>query len=117
MKTNLLLVITFWLAFLTTTLSLSSCTPDNLPAPEAIQHTINISNEGKPFEYWLGQIHYDSEGQDVRTTVDPGTQITLSAIVPVINGVAVSPNFQVYQDGRAVELKKVTLGFFWYEVK
>ena len=117
MKTNPLLVIIFWLAFITTTLSLSSCTPDSLPAPVAAQHTISISNEGKPFEYWLGQIHYDSEGQNIRVTLDPGTQITLSAIVPVINGVIFSPNFQVYQDGRAVELKKVTTGFFWYEVK
>ena len=78
---------------------------------------IQISNEGKPFEYWLNKVRYDSEGQGINVMVDSGTQITLSAIVPVINGVSISPNFKVYQDGRIVELKKVKIGLFWYEVK
>jgi hypothetical protein len=114
---NILLAFTLWVIFITMVLSLTSCTTDNIPPSVAIQRNIYISNQGKPFEYWLDQMHYDSDGQQVRVMVDLGTQITLSAIVPVIDGVPISPNFQVYQDDRLVELRKVTLGFFWYEVK
>ena len=119
MKQNIkdaLLVFAMWVVLFTTVLSMTSCTTDNIPPSVATQRNIHISNQGKPFEYWLDQMHYDSDGQQVRVMVDLGTQITLSAIVPVIEGVAISPNFQVYQDGRVVELKKVTAGFFWYEV-
>jgi len=80
------------------------------------QHTIKISNDGKPFEYWLYQAHYNSDGQEVEVSVNSGTQITMSAIVPVVNGVSVIPNFQVKQDGVVVEIKQVTLGFYWYKV-
>jgi hypothetical protein len=114
---DILLVIVLRLFFFTVIVSLVSCSPDYIPSSDEVQHTIHISNEGKPFEYWLNKVHYDSEGQEIKVIVDSGTQITLSAIVPVINGVSISPNFQVYQDSRIVELKKVTIGFFWYKVK
>jgi hypothetical protein len=114
---NILLAFTLWVIFITMVLSLTSCTSDTIPEEISVERTIRISNEGKPFEYWLGKVHYDSRGQEVNIIVDLGTQITLSAIVPVIDGVPISPNFQVYQDDRLVELRKVTLGFFWYEVK
>jgi hypothetical protein len=114
---NILLAFTLWVIFITMVLSLTSCTTDNIPPSVAIQRNIYISNQGKPFEYWLGKVHYDSRGQEVNIIVEVGTQITLSAIVPVIDGVPISPNFQVYQDGKVIKLRKVTLGFFWYEVK
>ena len=114
---DVLLATTLWLFFFIIILSLSSCSPENIPSSDEVQHTIQISNEGKPFEYWLNKVRYDSEEQGINVMVDSGTQITLSAIVPVINGVSISPNFKVYQDGRIVELKKVKIGLFWYEVK
>lgn len=105
------------LLFFSMIVSSSSCTPEYIPESDAVQHIIHISNEGKPFEYWLNKVHYDSEGQEIGVMVDSGTQITLSAIVPIINGVPISPNFRVHQDNRVVVLKKITTGFFWYEVK
>jgi hypothetical protein len=114
---DILLVTTLWLFFFTIILSLTSCSPENIPSSDEVQHTIHISNEGKPFEYWLDNVHYNSEGQEIKVMVDSGTQITLTAIVRVINGVPIIPNFKVYQDSRIVELKKITMGFFWCEVK
>ena len=114
---DILLVTTLWLFFFTIILSLTSCSPENIPSSDEVQHTIHISNEGKPFEYWLNNVHYNSEGQEIKVMVDSGTQITLTAIVRVINGVSIIPNFKVYQDSRVVELKKITTGFFWCEVK
>ena len=114
---NILLAFTLWVIFITMILSLTSCTSDTILEEISVERTIRISNEDKPFEYWLDKVHYDSDGSNVRVVVDKGTQITLSAIVPVIDGVPISPNFQVYQDNRLVELVKVTKGFFWYEVK
>lgn len=101
-------------------LTLASCTTEIEKVQQInqqnVQRTIRISNEDKPFEYWLNQAHYNSYGQEVIVSVNSGTQITLGAIVPVVNGVSISPNFEVYQDGVLVEIKKVTLGFFWYQV-
>jgi len=101
-------------------LCIQSCTTDIEQVQQAIQqdtqHTIRISNEGKPFEYWLYQTHYNSDGQDVNISVESGTQITMSAIVPVVNGVAITPNFDMYQDGLPVEIKQVTPAFYWYKV-
>lgn len=101
-------------------LALASCTSDieevQQITQQNVQRTIRVSNEGKSFEYWLNQAHYSSDGQEVIVSVNSGTQITLGAIVPVVNGVSISPNFEVYQDGVLVEIKKVTLGFFWYQV-
>lgn len=100
--------------------ALASCTSDveevQQITEQNVQRTIRVSNEGKPFEYWLNQAHYSGDGQEVIVSVNSGTQITLGAIVPVVNGVSISPKFEVYQDGVLVEIKKVTLGFFWYQV-
>jgi hypothetical protein len=106
--------------FIILAVCLQSCTSGVEDVQQAIQqdtqHTIRISNEGKPFEYWLYQAHYNSDGQEVEVSVNSGTQITMSAIVPVVNGVSIPPNFTVRQDGSVVQIKQVTSAFYWYQV-
>ena len=83
----------------------------------SITRTISISNEGKRFEYWLDQKGYSSQGENINTTVEKGTQITVSAIVEVREGTQILPNIRIYQDSVKVVLKKINSSFYWYEVK
>ena len=79
--------------------------------------TVSIYNEGKGFEYWLDQKAYNSQGENITTVEEEGTQITISAIVEVRQGILIIPNIEIYQDNKKVILKKINSGLYWYEVK
>lgn len=97
--------------------TLTSCTNDDIITTPNPYHSVRISNDGKQFEYWLGSEHHNSNGDTVSLTVKDGTQITMAAVVQVVNDVAIIPNIKLYQDDKLATIKQVTQGFFWYEVK
>ena len=99
------------------TAALTSCTSEDIQPEPNPYHSVRISNNGKQFEYWLGSEHHNSNGDTVSLTVKDGTQITMAAVVEVVNNVAIIPNIKLYQDDKLATIKQVTQGFFWYEVK
>lgn len=99
------------LAFIT----FASCTtPDNDP-PAPITRVITISNDDKPFEYWLGSVHYNSN-VPVTMSVPQGTQITIVAVVEVQNGYIVIPNVKLYQDNVRIDIYQINYGTWWHQV-
>jgi hypothetical protein len=97
--------------------TLTSCTSEDItPAPDPY-HQIRISNDGKQFEYWLGSERHNSNGDTVLLSVKEGTQITMTAVVRVVDGVTIIPNIKLYQDNKLATIRQITQGFFWYEVK
>jgi hypothetical protein len=99
------------------TAALTSCTSDDFQVEPNPYHSVRISNDGKQFEYWLGSEHHNSNGATASLTVKEGTQITMAAVVRVVDGVPIIPNIKLYQDDKLATIKQVTQGFFWYEVK
>ena len=97
--------------------ALTSCTSEDIQPEPNPYHSVRISNNGKQFEYWLGSEHHNSNGDTVSLTVKDGTQITMAAVVEVVNNVAIIPNIKLYQDDKLATINQVTQGFFWYEVK
>ena len=97
--------------------TLTSCTSEDIQTEPNPYHSVRISNNGKQFEYWLGSEHHNSNGDTVSLTVKDGTQITMAAVVEVVNNVVIIPNIKLYQDDKLATIKQVTQGFFWYEVK
>ena len=92
-----------------------SCTSEDNPEPVERQYLVTISNDDKPFEYWLDSVHY-STNTPVTIYVPERTQITITAVVRVVEGVVIIPNIKLYQDNQLVELGQVTSGFFWYQI-
>ena len=96
-------------------ITFASCTtPDNDP-PTPVMRVITISNDNKPFEYWLGSVHYTSTGP-VSMCVPQGTQITIIAVVEVQNGYIVIPNVKLYQDNVLIDIYQINYGTFWHQV-
>lgn len=94
-----------------------SCTPEDSPVikAETSKHLITISNDNKPFEYWLDSVHY-STTTPISIYVPKNTQITITAVVTVINNTPVIPNIKLYQDSKLVQIRQITSGFFWYQI-
>lgn len=99
------------LAFIT----FASCTPPDNDPPMPVMRVITISNDNKPFEYWLGSVHYTSNGP-VSMCVPQGTQITIVAVVEVINTYYVIPNVKLYQDNVLIDIYQINFGTWWYQV-
>ena len=94
-----------------------SCTTEEITdtSSEPGKHLVTISNDDKPFEYWLDSVHY-STTTPVTVYVPQHTQITITAVVRVVDNVVIIPNVKLYQDNKLVELRQVTSGFFWYQI-
>ena len=92
-----------------------SCTTEDNPEPVEREYLITISNDDKPFEYWLDSIHYSANGP-ISVYVPERTQITITAVVRVVDDVIIIPNIKLYQDNNLVELRQITSGFFWYQI-
>jgi hypothetical protein len=99
------------LAFIT----FASCTPPDIDPPTPVMRVITISNDNKPFEYWLNSVHYSSNGP-VTMCVPQGTQITIVAVVEVINTYYVIPNVKLYQDNVLIDIYQINFGTFWHQV-
>ena len=99
------------LAFIT----FASCTPPDNDPPAPITRVITISNDDKPFEYWLGGVHHSSNGP-VSMCVPQGTQITITAVVLVVNTYYVIPNVKLYQDNVLIDILQINFGTFWHQV-
>jgi len=99
------------LAFIT----FASCTPPDIDPPTPVMRVITISNDNKPFEYWLNSVHYSSNGP-VSMCVPQGTQITIVAVVEVINTYYVIPNVKLYQDNVLIDIYQINFGTFWHQV-
>ena len=99
------------LAFIT----FASCTPPDNDPPTPIMRVITISNDNKPFEYWLNSVHYTSNGP-VSMCVPQGTQITIIAVVEVVNTYYVIPNIKLYQDNVLIDIFQINFGTFWHQV-
>lgn len=94
----------------------SCTTEDSITSnAEPKKHLINISNDNKPFEYWLNSTHY-STTTPVSIYVPKNTQITITAVVTVINNTPIIPNIKVHQDSKLVQIRQITSGFFWYQI-
>ncbi len=98
-------------------LTCQSCTADEATTPTETVRSVNISNDGKPFEYWLNKEVFRSQGEVVFIYVPIKTQITIGATVEVVDGIEVIPNIQLYQDLKPMPLKQITKGFYCYEVR
>ena len=81
---------------------------------ESVNRLITISNDNKPFEYWLNK-EYFSSSTPVSLIVPSNTQITIGAIIEVRNNIEILPNIKVYQDNNAVKIKQITKSFFSYK--
>jgi hypothetical protein len=94
-----------------------SCTTEEIPTSNAEpkKHLITISNDNKPFEYWLDSAHY-STTTPVSIYVPEHTQITITAVVTVVNNTPIIPNIKVHQDNKLVQIRQITSGFFWYQI-
>jgi len=92
-----------------------SCTSEDNPEPVEREYLITISNDDKPFEYWLDSVHYSTNGP-ISVYVPQDTQITITAVVRVVDDVIIIPNIKLYQDNTLVQLRQITSGFFWYQV-
>ena len=92
-----------------------SCTSEDNPEPVERQYLVTISNDDKPFEYWLDSVHY-STNTPVTVYVPERTQITITAVVRVVDNVIIIPNIKLYQDNNLVQLRQITSGFFWYQI-
>jgi hypothetical protein len=103
--------------FLSLTLLITclSCTTEDIPELKEKESLITISNDDKPFEYWLDSVHYSTNGP-ISIYVPQRTQITITAVVRVVDGAVIIPNVKLYQDNKLVELRQVTSGFFWYQI-
>ena len=99
------------LAFIT----FASCTPPDNDPPMPVTRVITISNGNKPFEYWLGSVHYSSNAP-VSMCVPQGTQITIIAVVEVQNGNIVIPDVRLYQDNVRIDIYQINNGTWWYQV-
>ncbi len=53
-----------------------SCTSEDNPEPVERQYLVTISNDDKPFEYWLDSVHYSTNGP-ISVYVPQDTQITI----------------------------------------
>jgi hypothetical protein len=96
-------------------IALSSCTvPDN-NIPQSTTRLITISNDNKPFEYWLDNYHYCAE-TTVSILVEKNTQITITAVVEVQNNIPIIPNIKVYQNNVQVQTNQISTGWFIYVV-
>jgi len=96
----------------------ASCSSEDIEVPtqsEPTLHLISISNDNKPFEYWLDK-QYFSSSTPVSLVVPSNTQITIGAIVEVRNNVELLPNIVVSQDNKLVKIKQVTKSFYLYRV-
>jgi hypothetical protein len=93
-----------------------SCSTDETQ-PTVTVRSIHISNNGKPFEYWVGKERNESDGKSVFEYFPNGTEITIGAVVEVKDNVEIIPNIIVYQDSKLVQLKQITKSFYWYKVK
>ena len=99
-------------------ISCVSCSSEDIEVqtqPEPTSHLISISNDDKPFEYWLDKEYYSSS-TPVSLIVPSNTQITIGAIVEVRNNVEILPNIQVYHNNKLVTLRQVTKSFFIYRI-
>ena len=85
--------------------------------PTVTVHSIRISNNGKPFEYWVGKERNESDGKSVFEYFPNGTEITIGAVIEVKDNVEIIPNILVYQDSKPAQLKQITKSFYWYKVK
>ena len=92
-----------------------SCTPPDNDPPAPITRVITISNDNKPFEYWLDSVHYTSNGP-VSMCVPQGTQITIVAVVEVENGYIVIPNVKLYQDNMLIDIYQINYGTWLHQV-
>ena len=95
----------------------TSCTSEDIETQiqsQSVDHLITISNDNKPFEYWLNK-EYFSSSTPVSLVVPSNTQITIGAIVEVQNGVEILPNIKVYQNNISVKIKQITKSFFSYK--
>ena len=92
-----------------------SCTPPDNDPPMPVMRVITISNDDKPFEYWLNSVHYSSNGP-VSMCVPQGTQITITAVVFVVNTYYVIPNVKLYQDNVLIDIYQINYGTFWHQV-
>jgi hypothetical protein len=96
-------------------ITFASCTPPDNDPPTPVTRVITISNDNKPFEYWLGSVHYTSTGP-VSMCVPQGTQITIIAVVEVENGYIVIPNVKLYQDNVLIDIYQINYGTWWHQV-
>jgi hypothetical protein len=95
----------------------TSCTSGDIKTKvqcQSVDHLITISNDNKPFEYWLNKEYFNSS-TPVSLVVPSNTQITIGAIVEVRNGVEMLPNIKVYQNNISVKIKQITKSFFSYK--
>jgi len=96
-------------------ISFASCTPDNDDIPQPIPTLITISNDNKPFEFWLDNFHYTSS-TPITLLVKKNTQITITAVIEVQNNVPIIPNIKVYKNNVQVQIEQISTGWFKYFV-
>lgn len=96
-------------------IAFASCTTPDNNIPQATTRLITISNDNKPFEFWLGNYHYSSS-TPITILVEQQTLITVTAVVEVQNNVPIIPNIKIYQNNVQVQIEQITLGWFKYYV-
>lgn len=96
-------------------IAFASCTTPDDNIPQATTRLITISNDDKPFEFWLDNYHYSSS-TPITILVEKNTQITITAVVEVQNNIPITPNIKVYQNNVQVQIEQITTGWFKYFV-